>query len=86
MSRQRKEAESFKIIHWIQVFLIDNSDCPGKTNPSIWFGDNIVELSNSRRLAGTDELYSNKNARRMLLCFRLQGVMDSETLIEARNI
>lgn len=86
MSRQRKEAESFKIIHWIQVFLIDNSDCPGKTNPSIWFGDNIVELSNSRRLASTDELYSNTNARWMPLCFRLQGVMDSETLIEARNI
>ena len=63
MSRQRKEAESFKIIHWIQVFLIANSDCPGKTNPNIWFGDNIVALSNSRRLAGTDGHYSNMNSR-----------------------
>lgn len=66
MSRQRQEAGRFKIIHWIQVFLLANSDCPGKTNPNIWFGDNIVELT------GTDDLYSNLNARWMLLCFKMR--------------
>lgn len=54
ISRQGKEAESFAIIHWIHVFLIDNSDCLGKTNPYVQFGDDIMELNNSHRLAGPE--------------------------------
>lgn len=63
ISRQRKETENFTIIHQIQVVLVDNSDCPGKTNPNIQSGDNIMEFNNSQRLAGTGELYNNTNVR-----------------------